>query len=200
MSDLAGTLNQTRVESTQLVPSSAPAAVASGDRKRGGLAALTLAAVLLAAFAWPSRAGGQLARPCQDGLPNSLLTVATGGRTITLRESSLDAKLRDSTTLSCRYHYLGGIFSVRVSRYRTPALAARRFRSLCKTARPAAIGSHSCLQDLRFTVNSGFRYRHLRDAVALHGARVVAVGTTSNPPPASLGFHVRAVKYLLAQP
>jgi hypothetical protein len=113
------------------------------------LAALILAAVLLAAFAWPSRAGAQLARPCQVGLPNSLLTVATGGRTITLRESSLDAKLRDSTTLSCRYHYKGGIFSVRVSRYRTPALAARQFRSLCKTARPAAIGSHSCLQDLR---------------------------------------------------
>jgi hypothetical protein len=174
-------------------------AVASGDRKRGGSPPS-----FLLPCCWQrshaSRAGAQLARPCQVGLPNSLLTVATGGRTITLRESSLDAKLRDSTTLSCRYHYKGGIFSVRVSRYRTPALAARQFRSLCKTARPAAIGSHSCLQDLRFTVNSGFRYRHLRDAVALHGARVVAVGTSSNPPPASLGFHVRAVKYLLAQP
>jgi hypothetical protein len=115
----------------------------------------------------------------------------------TLRDSSLGAKLRDSTTLSCRHHYEGGIFSVRVSRYRTPALAARQFGSLCKRARPAAIGSHSCLQDLRFIANSGFGYPHLRDAVALDGARVVGVGTSSNPPPASLGFHLRAVKYLL---
>jgi hypothetical protein len=53
---------------------------------------------------------------------------------------------------------------------------------------------------LTFTANSGFRYRHLRDAVALDGARVVAVGTISNPPPASLPFHLRVVKYLLAQP
>jgi hypothetical protein len=161
------------------------------------LAALILAAALLAAFAWPSRAGAQRACACRVGLPNSLLAVATGGRTITLRGSSLGAKLRDSTTLSCRYHYKGGIFSVRVSRYRTPALAARQFGSLCKRARPAAIGSHSCLQDLRFIANSGFGYRYLRDAVALDGARVVGVGTSSNLPPASLGFHLRAVKYLL---
>jgi hypothetical protein len=164
------------------------------------LAALILAVALLAALAQPPPAGARLARACRVGLPNSLLAVATGGRTIMLRDPSLDAKLRDSTTLSCLYHYKGGIFSVRVSRYRTPALAARQFRSLCKTARPAAIGTHSCLQDLTFTANSGFRYRYLRDAVALDGARVVAVGMSSNPPPASLAFHLRAVKYLRAQP
>jgi hypothetical protein len=164
------------------------------------VAALILAAPVIAAFAQPSPANAQLARACRTGLPNSLLAVATGGRTITLRDRSLDAKLRDSTTLSCLYHYRGGIFSVRVSRYRTPALAARHFRSLCKTARPLAIGSRSCVQDLTFTANSGFRYRHLRDAVALDGARVVAVGTTSNPAPASLVFHLRTVKYLLARP
>jgi hypothetical protein len=166
--------------------------------KKTWLAALMLGALLPASFAQQAPSA-KLARACQVGLPNALLTVATGGRTITLRDSTLDAKLRDSTTLSCLYRYNGGIFSLRVSRYRTPALAARQLRSLCKTARPAAIGARSCLQDLTFTANSGFRYRHLRDAVALDGTRVVAVGTTSNPTPASLAFHLRAVKYLLAR-
>jgi hypothetical protein len=164
------------------------------------LAALILAAALLAAFAWPFRADAQRACACRVGLPNSLLAVATGGRTITLRDSSLGATLRDSTTLSCRHHYKGG----HLQRAGLPLPDARPRRTPVRLALQESAASCDRLTQLptRLEVHRELRlrYPYLRDTVALDGARVVAVETSSNPPPASLAFHLRAVKYLLVQP